>query len=258
MWKYWRHSWPKEHGAWVILAVSFAIGAVSGAGNLSWQLVLLAAALLAFLGRADFAEWIRGKKPPKAFPWFLVDALGAAVLLVLLIVNGYRLLLPLAVVSGVALAVHTFAYAKRSSRKLWVEAIGVVGLAASAPAAWYVSTGELWPKGAALWALCALYFTGAVMHVEHLLAARSGRLRTAQLLRKLSVAYHLCAVVLAVAVAYTTGLPWLVSTAMVPAWIRAMHPKSSCQHGPLTRVGRAESLYAAIFASILIGVLIKG
>jgi len=257
MWKYWGHSWPKEHGAWVILFVSFTIGAVCGAEKLGWQLVLLAAILLAFLGRADFTEWIRGKKPPQAFPWFLADAVGAAVLLSLLIVNGYWLLLPMAAVSGAILAVHTFAYAKRNARKLWAEAIGVVGLAASAPAAWYVSTGEVWPKGVVLWALCSLYFIGAVMHVEHLIAARSGRFRTAQLLRRLSIAYHLCAVVLAAAVAYTAGLPWLVGTAMVPAWIRAVHPSPGYQHGPLTRVGRAESAYAVLFAAILIGVLVK-
>lgn len=54
----------------------------------------------------------------------------------------------------------------RRQRSLGMRLPGIVGLALSTPAAYYIATGTLDETAWGLWAACAIYFTGTLFNVR--------------------------------------------------------------------------------------------
>ena len=152
---------PREHGAWGILLIPFAI-AVGIAGSFNAPVALLLASVLCFyLARTSFLKgdyrWMAG---------LLAFGLVAAVPVVL-VWDRWWLVAFGAGVAPVAL--------RRTERGVAMQLAAVAGLTLTAPVAWYVATGSLgWPAWQ-LWLLNVLYFAGRVLYVKMHLAAAMQR-----------------------------------------------------------------------------------
>jgi hypothetical protein len=134
---------PKEHGAWVMLALPLLLGLSLGGGrSAAWGVPV--AAILAFLahyalvpliqrargGKPGPAEWTRARRT-----WGAAYLAGAALSFAFSVVLCAQRppLLVLAAVSGTCAAVYFVAAAFGSGREIWSELVGMVGMALAAP-----------------------------------------------------------------------------------------------------------------------------
>jgi hypothetical protein len=148
---------PREHGAWGILLVPF-ISAVAVAGEFNLPVVLLLGSILSFyMARTS---WLK-----RDMQW-TVRLLVLSVILAAPLVLAWRLVwLPVFAVVALPLA------ARKTEHGLAMQLASITGLTLTAPAAWYVATGDLDERAAILWLLNALYFVGGVFHVKMHIAA---------------------------------------------------------------------------------------
>ncbi|HWR51745.1 MAG TPA: YwiC-like family protein [Bryobacteraceae bacterium] len=169
---------PREHGAWGILLVPLATGAATGLLNGGHALPLLPltiAALALFWLRTPVESWI-GTTPVRARTPAELRTVRIAVLLLssasvaalLLLVQGGRNL-GLFWIGGIAAAAFAWqAVLKRVSRSARAAAqmIGAAGLTAAAPAAYYVTTGDLGWTAYFLWVANFLFAANQIHFVQ--------------------------------------------------------------------------------------------
>src|SRR5664280_1251538 len=154
---------PREHGAWGMLLVPLATGAVaalrSGVNGGALALFIVAAMSLFWL-RTPVESWLGTSaikaqtKDERAFVLKAIAGIGvlAAVSIAALLWSvQFRGLLTIGVVAGFAFAVQ--AGVKKLGRKARMPAqiIGAVGLTSTAAGAYYVATGKLDHIAVALW-----------------------------------------------------------------------------------------------------------
>ena len=166
---------PREHGAWGMLLVPLATGAIVAAKtgvNFAALLTFLVAAMALFWLRTPVESWL-GTSPIKAetssersYVLRMIIATGAlaAVAVALLFWGGHnRSLLMIGAVAGLAFAVQ--AAVKKLGRKarMAAQVIGAVGLTSTAAGAYYVATGRLDRTALALW-LANWLFAGNQIH----------------------------------------------------------------------------------------------
>jgi hypothetical protein len=162
---------PREHGAWAMLYVPFALG-VAVAGKISWTVLLLLISTSAtFVSRESLLIWRRARargKEAKEAARLLIVYLALAAIFGLPLIFFYRLvwLAPLGAV-GLALLLFNGEQATRlEDRSITSELLAICGLTLTAPAAYYVASGQ-WNKTAFwLWALSALYFASSVFYIK--------------------------------------------------------------------------------------------
>lgn len=169
---------PREHGAWGMLLVPLATGAVaaarSGINGGAIALFVLAAMSLFWL-RTPVESWL-GTSPIKAqnaqerkvvLRTILGIAALALVSVVALLWNGYRGLILLGAIALLAFAVQ--AAVKKLGRKgrMPAQIIGAIGLTSTAAGAYYVATGRLDRTAVALW-LANWLFAGDQIHFVQL------------------------------------------------------------------------------------------
>ena len=175
---------PAEHGSWAWLLVPFVVGtAVAGRWNLTVTMVL-AGGLAAFLMRQPATIWLRARQGrarqadgPVAAGWTLGLGFVALLCLAFLLAWGHSdllwLLAPLTVIFLLYLAA---AQSRRASiRSAWMELAGAAALAAMAPAAVIVATGQITNTGWALWGLMALQNGLGAHYVRLRIADTHGR-----------------------------------------------------------------------------------
>ncbi|MGA8866266.1 MAG: YwiC-like family protein [Candidatus Sulfotelmatobacter sp.] len=170
---------PREHGAWGLLLVPMVTGAgiaLRTGDRIVPFLLLLIAALALFWLRTPLESWL-GTSPMRAQTkqerltvGIVVVALGkiAAIALCLLLWAGRNAgLWPLG--AAVAVAFIAQALIKRLGRRarMLSEIVGTIGLTASAPAAYYVITGNFNATAWMLW-LANILFAGDQIHYVQL------------------------------------------------------------------------------------------
>ncbi len=169
---------PREHGAWGILLVPLATGAVvalRGGWNAGGLALFLLAAMSLFWLRTPVESWL-GTSAIKAHTKHertivLRTIYGIATLAIAsvtaLLWHGNRGLLLIGGIAGLALAIQ--AGVKKLGRKgrMPAQVIGAIGLSSAAAGAYYVATGRLDRTAIALW-LANWLFAGDQIHFVQL------------------------------------------------------------------------------------------
>jgi YwiC-like protein len=170
---------PREHGAWGLLLIPLMTGTVAGltvAQNWTALGLFSVAALSLFWLRTP-VENALGASPMRAQSavetnWLLlaIAALGSLAMLCVtsLLWNGAnRGLLLLGTAAGMAFLAQAMVKRLGHSGRMPAQLIGSLGLTATAPAAWYVLTGQLDARALGLW-LANWLFAGNQVHYVQL------------------------------------------------------------------------------------------
>ena len=169
---------PREHGAWGMLLVPLATGAIVASRTRvhGGSLVLFVVATLAlFWLRTPVEAWL-GLSPIKAQTkeertsvlWVIV-LLCAIVLASLgaLFASGYaRGLIIIGIVAAVALGAQEIVKKLGRSGRMPAQIIGVIGLTSTAAGAYYVASGKLDKTALALWAVNWLFAADQIHFVQ--------------------------------------------------------------------------------------------
>jgi hypothetical protein len=257
---------PREHGAWGILLVPLLSGASVGllAGGRAWPLLPLSIAILSlFWLRTPLESWMgtataRARTPGEirlVRNATLILAAVSSAALIWLFWGGRNLAL---LWTGAAAAAAFIAQA--IVRQVWRSArmasqmVGAAGLAAVAPAAYYVVTGRL---NAAAWSLGAanLLFAANQIHFVKL------RIRAAHAMKpreKLSIGRGFFAgqiiLTMLLALACADGLfGWYAAMAFLPVLFRGF-AWFAADSEPLAirALGMRELIHAGVFGVLLV------
>jgi YwiC-like protein len=261
---------PREHGAWGMLLVPYATGAIvalhSGANTNSLAVFLLAALALFWL-RTPVEAWL-GTSPVKASSsherkLVVIAALAlasvAAIAVVELILAGYSQGV-LAIGAVAALSFGLQAVVKRAGRRGRIPAqiIGAIGLTSTSAAAYYVGTGRLDRAAVALW-LANFLFAGNQVHFVQLRIHSARLTAPTEKLRKGSafLAGQLALLFGVALIGWVGILPKFAFVAFIPATVRGIgwffaSPKPLDVH----RLGLSELFQSLIFGSLLCAVFI--
>jgi len=164
---------PKEHGAWVMLYVSFftAVG-VTGIFDLKVWLLLATVTLLFFSQqplRQILGQRLRGNLGQRCplFCWLGFYWISSTVLLADLYFN-YRLVrLPFfAVMTAPVVFLLIYQWRRNCVRTIAGELVGILGLTMTAPLVHYVATGQIGVTGFVLWALTFVYFSSSIFYIK--------------------------------------------------------------------------------------------
>ncbi len=169
---------PREHGAWGMMLVPLATGAVVAARssvNSAAVVILLIAAMSLFWLRTPLESWL-GTSPIKAQTDYEFGLLMKAIVAIgvvaagnvaALLWNGHnRGLLIIGAIAAFAFAVQ--AGVKRLGRKgrMPAQIIGAIGLTSTAACAYYVATGRLDRTAIALWLANWLFAADQIHFVQ--------------------------------------------------------------------------------------------
>lgn len=251
---------PKEHGAWAILAAPILVGllAAPSCSPAAASLFCLGA-LAAFLLRAPLQILMIRPYDSQALSWMaLYLALTAVGFLPLIFLLGRWQLLFFAVPASLLLAENLFA--NRTGRRFSAlnEVSGVLGLCLGAPAAFYAAYGDLGPKAWALWLLSSAYFIGPIFHVkmaalQHRTLADSSALPKLRQMRRLSAAYHGLTLVIIGGWAAQGGL--ITGAAVIPFAAAFLKTVARGFRGPervdFRSLGYAEVAYSILFVVVM-------
>jgi len=244
---------PRQHGAWSVLLLGYALG-VAVAGDPGWPGLLLLLSLLGALpARHTAALWLR---LPAADPrrrglllWLAgYGALTGVPVALLLLVYHRWMLLPVGTVAVLAGLILTILERTRRDRSLLGELVGMVGLSSAVPAAACAATGALSGQVLAVWLLAALVFCGGVFHVRHVVRGREQAGHTGAV----SLLYHLLANLVPLALGTASVLPQWTFLALVPATLRAAWAVAFPRRISIRRLGFEELAYGAVFVVVAV------
>lgn len=245
---------PKEHGAWAMLYVPFALGTIVAA-RVSWQwLFLLLAVSALFISRESMLIWWRAKSRGRdakgadrtLFIYLAIAAICGAPLILFFKLYG---LIPLALFGMVLLVVNGKQAVNLEERSILGEILAICGLTMTAPAAYYVSSGEWNHTALWLWLLCGFYFSSSVFYIKVRVAGLH-RNKPNVLHRVLQhcAFYHTFLIVALVLFTFTKNLELPILIAFTPAISRAfIGMLTPGRKVNLTQAGFLEVVYSLIF-----------
>ncbi len=185
---------PQDHGSWVFLLSPLLIGLAAGQAFDAGSVLLVIAALSAFLIRQPIVMAVKawsGRRPQSDLPAarFWIGLYGALLLLAAagLLYLGYTIILLLAVPAGPVFGWHLWLVSKRDERRqAGVEILATGVLALAAPAAFWIGRNAYDPLGWVLWVLTWFQSAASIVHAYLRLEQRewtsapnlAGRLRT--------------------------------------------------------------------------------
>ena len=257
---------PREHGAWGLLFVPLATGGAVGlfAGGNGLPLAALAIAALAlFWLRTPVESWLgtgllcaqsRQERRSVGITILILATIAASSLAVLFRDGRNRELLLLGLI-GVSAFIAQALLRKLSRRtRMLSQIVGTLGLTVTAPAAYYVVTGQLDRNACALW-VANFLFAGNQIHFVQL---RIHSARVSGWRQKFESGRSFLAgqILMAAALVFTWRfhlLPGLATLAFLPLLVRGMTWFFEDQK-PLAvrRLGWTELGYAVIFGIVLI------
>jgi hypothetical protein len=256
---------PREHGAWGILLIPLFTGASTGllVGGDGKNLVALTLAVLALFWLRTPVEAWAGTAPvrartPREFQLVRTAALVLAAIaisgLTWLLWNGQNLaLLRLGCAAAIAFLAQLLVRRIWKSARTAAQMVGAAGLTSTAPAAYYVVTGQLSTLAWSLWAANLLFAVNQIQYVQlRILAARVSSRREKLVAGRAFLAQQLLMMAL-IAVACSVGVfPWYAAAAFLPVLIRgfkwfAEHPEPLAIHS----LGKSELAYACLFGVLL-------
>ncbi len=221
---------PQDHGSWVFLFSPLLIGLFAG-HSWSWPgLLLVIAALAAFLLRQPVSMAVKaysGRRPRRdlrpAYLWTAVYALAGLLALAGLIALGYSFVLYLALPGIPVFAWHLYLVSRRAERRqIGVEIVGSGVLALAAAAAFWVGRGYADPMGWVLFGLAWLQSAASIVYAylrleQRLLEARPER-RTALRMGRRALAYTTFNLLLVGALSASGFLPPLLAAPYALQW----------------------------------------
>jgi hypothetical protein len=259
---------PREHGAWGILLVPLVAGAWLGyqPGRLGALALFTLAVLAVFLLRTPLEAWLgRGVlRPQSDSERALVRRASAAYAVMVLLAGGALLrvtepagLLPLAAAAAAAGVAQSLLQRRRREQRVPAQAAGALGLAATAPGAYYVAAGALDATAFLLWAVSWLFAVHQIHYVHLRLAAARAASRREKL--RLGCGFLAAQPLLAAAVvlaALAAQSSPLLAVAFVPALARAAAwflaaPAPLAVH----RLGVTELAHNLLFGALVIALL---
>lgn len=163
---------PQDHGSWVFLLSPLLIGLFASQKFTFDSLLLVIAALAAFLIRQPVTVAIKsysGRRSRRdllpAWFWMIVYGLIGLVCLLGLILQGFSYLLILALPGVPVFIWHLYLVSKRAERKqIGVELVGSGVLALAAPAAYWVGVGSPEQTGWWLFVLTWLQSAASIVY----------------------------------------------------------------------------------------------
>lgn len=253
-----RETWPRQHGAWTILAASSILG-LAAAGTFTAPCALLATSVLSgFLARQAVQSWLGcSGHDPRRQPILAVAltylALCAVTGLWLAFAHELWILLPIGVGAALAAALCLALSLEGRRVSLGVDLVGLLGLSLIAPAFEYVATGTFSERSLALWFLCALFFSGRPFQVRFFTRHRTGHssLRQRVAAGWPTLAYQLASLTAAtwLAAASPAVNPPLVVLAFLPVLALAVLSVAKGPSTPLSiwKIGYLEGSQAVLF-----------
>ena len=172
---------PQDHGSWVFLFSPLLIGIFTAGNFTAASVVLIVAAVAAFLLRQPAAIAVKafsGRRSrrdlaPAEF-WMLVYGVIGLICLSGLILLGFSYLLYLVIPGILVFAWHLMLISRRQERRqIGVEIVGSGVLALAAPAALWVGRGYADPQGWWLFALAWLQSAASIVYAYLRLEQRS-------------------------------------------------------------------------------------
>lgn len=172
---------PNEHGVWGMFAASFILGWLA-APELSWRpLLILPAALGAFLARYPAGIYFKKRRVARAMKislafetrWFVIYSLLTAVVsFPLFYPLGWWWLLIFAALAMTALAVNLWAILRRRERTFLVGFTATTGISFLAPAASYAAILRFDREPVVVWVLLVLYYAWRITAIRGIVARK--------------------------------------------------------------------------------------
>src|SRR5574341_341782 len=249
---------PAEHGSWSMMLTPFIIGA-GVAGEWSAAILLCFAAVMAlFLARQPVSLWLRIRRGTGRAEDSRPAAVWSAILLGIAALAGIGLLalgrlalLWLALAALGVLIATLIVQAVFRPRQLWIEIIGVIGLALAAPAAHIAAANRLDGSAWLAYAISALHNIISVLYVRLRIDLRHGRASSGEAWGV--TAAHLLALAGVIGAALLGYLPLLVIAPVAGLTIRALYVawrRPGLEH--VRRFGFVEMGLALAFALIVV------
>lgn len=235
---------PPQHGAWAMLVAPFVVG--TSASSWTWTApVLLVAWLDAYLLSYYVLQWAKTGRRQRYLPqirlYGLVLVPSAAVLV------AAEPWLVLAAAALVPFSAVNAWYARRHDERALANGIvSVTQACLMVPIAYGVGGGEDWLRAAQLFTACWLYFAGTVVYVKTMIREKGDRTYL-----RLSIGFHVVAVVLAAWVAPWLALPfglYLARAVLMPRRA-AVHPVRPAQVGAVEIVNTVLLVAVALLAT---------
>lgn len=245
---------PREHGAWAMLYVPFAVGALV-AWSAPLRLLLLALSVtFVFIARESLLIWwrarSRGRQNDEALRFTLsylalAGVFGAPLLLV------YHLywFIAMGLAALVLLAINARQAVRREDRTIGGEMMAIAGLTLTAPAAFYAARGAFDVDALWLWVLCAVYFGSSVFYVKLRVSTISPRMDEARRQSWERCAfYHAFLLASLLVLALTGSLNLFAIAAFAPVLTRSFwYLARPVRRINLRRVGWLEMVYSLVF-----------
>ena len=245
---------PREHGAWAMLYVPFAVGALV-AWSAPLRLLLLALSVtFVFIARESLLGWwrarSRGQRNDQALRFVLgylalAGVFGAPLLFV------YRLywFIAMGLAALVLLAINALQAAHREDRTTGGEMMAIAGLTLTAPAAYYAARGAFDVTALWLWVLCAVYFASSVFYIKLRVSSINPRMAEARRRSWRSCAfYHTLLLASLVVLALTGSLNLFAFAAFAPVLTRSFwYLAMPVRRISLRRAGWLEMVYSLVF-----------
>ncbi len=174
---------PQDHGSWVFILSPLIIGIFAGRAFRPGTLIVVLAAMAAFLLRQPLATIVKvlsGRRPrtdlPAALFWSILYLLIGALAVIGLIALGDGYVVYLAVPGLPVFAWHLWLVSRRSERRqVLVELVATGVLSLAAPAVYWVGLQRYSPFGWWLWLLTWLQSAASIVHAYMRLEQRSLR-----------------------------------------------------------------------------------
>jgi hypothetical protein len=256
---------PREHGAWGMLLVPLATGAVVAVGHgisMGALLIFVAAALSLFWLRTPVEAWLgtsaikaqsQLERTTVAKVSFAIMAVAVSAVGALFFAGYSRGLLIIGAVATLAFAAQAVVKKLGRRGRMPAQLVGAVGLTSTAAGAYYVATGRLDQTAVALWLVNWLFAGDQV----HFVQVRIHSSRAGTVDEKLRQGYvFLAGQIVLLAVVITLSLkgvfPRYVALAFVPALLRGTLWFFR-GHQPLDvhKLGLTELAQALLFGALL-------
>jgi hypothetical protein len=202
---------PQDHGSWVFLFSPLSIGLFAGKTFSIASLVLVIAAMAAFLIRQPLTMAIKaysGRRPrtdlPAARFWMIVYGTVMLLSAAELVMLGETYILYLSIPAAPVFAWHLWLVSKREERrKVGIEILATGVLALSAPAAYWIGRDSYDPTGWVLWILTWFQSAASIVYAYLRLEQREWKsvpdLRTRFQAGRRAIGYTVFNVALAIA-----------------------------------------------------------
>lgn len=231
---------PKEHGAWAMLIVPFAVGAA--VYELNWlQFPLFLGWFFLYLSSYPLLMISRNQRNAVQYSKWLVIYGAIAVAFLIAPLIYYPGLLWLGAVLLPVLSVNVYFARTNGERNLFNDFTAIAGLSLGAVASGYVGSGSWHTQLILAWLYCVLFFMDSVFFVKTMIRERGN-----PCFHHLSWGYHAAVVMLV----FFLSESWALTLAYLPSLVRSI----GCTGSAMTplQIGKLEIANSMFFMILLI------